>query len=74
MQSQMLIALCCSSAQENEGKALEIIFYEQSVSHKKKRGGGERKKAGTPEAHCKDIQLYVVSSTFQNDHENSVGC
>lgn len=28
MQNQMLIVLCCSSAQESEGKGLEIIFYD----------------------------------------------
>lgn len=59
MQNQMLIALCCSSAQESEGKALEIIFYEQSVSHKKKRGKKTRKKPETPKTHRKDIQGIV---------------
>lgn len=43
MQNQMLIALCCSSARESEVKALEIIFYEQSVSHKKKKGKKRKK-------------------------------
>lgn len=56
MQNQMLIALCCSSAQESEGKALEIIFYEQSVSCKKKRGKKERKKPETPQTHYKHVQ------------------
>lgn len=75
MQNQMLIALCCSSAQESEGKALEIIFYEQSVSHKKKRGEKKERNLKLLKPILKASKvLYGVPSAFQNDNEDSVGC